>query len=156
MARHLVALQALFETASLGSPDKAVGFVLWRVMHRYQREIDRALLPLSLTHLQFTTLAMTAWLAKADGSAAQLTVADASGIQPMQLSHMFKALEAKALVERVRDPSDIRSKLVAPTPAGIEALREAFPVVIQIQKAIFGDLGDSLLSTLLSIEAGEN
>jgi hypothetical protein len=30
----------LFATSSLGAPENAVGFVLWRVMHRYQRAAD--------------------------------------------------------------------------------------------------------------------
>ena len=35
-------LTELFETASLGGPERAVGFVIWRVMHRYVRAADRA------------------------------------------------------------------------------------------------------------------
>src|SRR6187402_1134954 len=62
MSMDVEAIRALFAEASLGGPDKAVGFVLWRVMHRYQRAVERALAPHELTHLQFTTLAMTAWM----------------------------------------------------------------------------------------------
>ncbi len=37
------AITQLFETVSLGAPQNAVGFVMWRVVHRYQREVEQAL-----------------------------------------------------------------------------------------------------------------
>lgn len=47
------AISEFFKTASLGAPENAIGFVLWRVVNRYLREIDRALAAagLDLTHL---------------------------------------------------------------------------------------------------------
>ena len=153
MASGPTAIDDLFATASLGSPDKAVGFVLWRVVHRYQREVDRALAPVTLTHLQFTTLAMTAWLAKAGRSPTQPELAEASGIHPMQISLMLKALEAKRLVHRTRNPADVRSKLVTPTGQGIDILRQALPLAISVQRAMFGRAETALLSMLLAIES---
>lgn len=58
MSLDVVAIHELHDTTSLGSPDKAVGFVLWRVMHCYQRVVERPLAPHNLTRLQFTILAM--------------------------------------------------------------------------------------------------
>ena len=43
MATDNDAIRALYAETSLGGPDQAVGFVLWRVMHRYQRAVERAL-----------------------------------------------------------------------------------------------------------------
>lgn len=144
-------IQELFATVSLGSPDKAVGFVLWRVVHGYQREVDRALVSVDLTHLQFTTLAMAMWLARDGKSPTQSALAEASGIHPMQVSHMLKALERKCLVSRCQSPADVRSKLVMPTEHGIDTLREALPLVIEVQQRVFGE-SKALLSLLLSIE----
>lgn len=145
------AIKDMFETVSLGSPDNAVGFVLWRVVHRYQRAIDRALLPLDLTHLQFTTLAMAAWLTKGGKPTSQSAIAQAAEIQPMQVSHMVKTLENKGLLQRERDPSDGRVRSVLLSGAGVGKLREAMPVAIQVQRAMFGNDFD-ILTPLRRVE----
>lgn len=147
------AIRDMFETVSLGSPDNAVGFVLWRVVHRYQRAIDRALLPLDLTHLQFTTLAMAAWLTKDGGATTQAAIAQAAEIQPMQVSHMVKTLEGKGFLVRTRDASDGRSLAVTLSGTGIAKLRDAMPAAIQVQQAMFGR-DPSLLTTLHLIDDG--
>ncbi len=155
MGNDARALTELFETVSLGAPENAVGFVLWRVVHRFQREIDRALAPLNLTHLQFTTLTMAAWLGRSGGAATQAELARSGDIHPMQVSHMLKVLEGKGLVARTRSLSDERAKRVEVTAAGLTALRHALPVAIEVQRRLFGEegkVGGSLLATLLRLE----
>jgi DNA-binding MarR family transcriptional regulator len=145
----------LFATASLGAPENAVGFVLWRVVHRYQREIDRALAALGLTHLQFTTLALTAWLGRSGAAVTQAELARFGDIQPMQVSLMLKALADKGLVVRPRSQADSRAKHVAVTAAGLVALRRALPIAIGVQERLFGAAGrpgGSLLTALLGLE----
>jgi DNA-binding MarR family transcriptional regulator len=151
------ALADLFATASLGAPENAVGFVLWRVFHRYQREVDRALAPLDLTHLQFTTLALAAWHGRSGEATTQAELARSGDIHRMQLSLMLKALEAKGMIKRVPSPSDIRAKCVQLTSAGIAALKSALPVVIEVQRQMFGDegrQGGSFLNALLRADGG--
>ncbi len=149
------AIRHFFDTASLGAPENAIGFVLWRVVHRYQRDVDRVLEPLSLTHLQFTTLMLVAWLGRSGGKVAQAELATASEIHPMQVSQMLKILESKGLVARMPSPSDVRAKLVDLTDAGLKALRSALPRVIDLQQRMFGDegrAGGELLAALRRIE----
>ena len=112
----------LFETASLGGPERAVGFVIWRVMHRYVRAADRALTGLGLTHLQFQTLALAAWLGRSGAPVTQIELARGGDIAPMQVSHMMKALEAKGWISRPRSISDVRAKNVEVTKAGLAVL----------------------------------
>ncbi len=155
MSKHQRAITELFETVSLGAPEKAVGFVLWRVVHRWMREVDRALLALDLTHLQFTTLAMVAWLGRSGESATQSELARFADIHPMQLSHMLKILENKGMVDRVRNASDGRAKHIKITSAGLKVLRKAMPVVIDVQRRLFGkegSVGGSLLTALLRLD----
>ncbi|HVV08566.1 MarR family winged helix-turn-helix transcriptional regulator [Amycolatopsis sp.] len=144
-------LSRLFATASLGAPEKAVGFVLWRVLHRYVREIDHALAPLDLTHLQFTTLTMAAWLGRAGEPVTQAALARFGDIHPMQVSHMLKALEGKGMVTRPRSTTDVRTKHVRVTATGVAVLRDALPVAIEVQQRLFGT-GDELLTRLLAVE----
>jgi MarR family transcriptional regulator, organic hydroperoxide resistance regulator len=155
MGNDTRAIADLFETASLGGPERAVGFVIWRVMHRYVRAADRALTGLGLTHLQFQTLALAAWLGRSGAPVTQVALARAGDIAPMQVSHMMKTLEAKDWIRRPRSTSDVRAKHVEVTTAGLAVLRRALPVMIGVQREIFGAAGEPggvLLNSLLQLE----
>lgn len=157
MIADVRSLAALFETKSLGAPENAVGFVLWRVVHLYVREIDRALEPVGLTHLQFTVLAMAAWMRRNGEAVTQVALARFGDIHPMQVSQVLKALEAKAVVARQRSGTDTRAKLIEVTEDGVEALRHALPIVMAVQERLFGAEGrpgGALLAALLRIDAG--
>ena len=147
----------LFETVALGPPENAIGFVLWRLMHRYQREADRALRPLDLTHMQFMALIMVAWLVRSEQKVRQNEVARQAAIHPMQVSQVLKTLERKGLIQRRVDPADVRAKLVMITADGIQVLGNALPLVIEVQRELFGEEGRPdgyLLAKLLSLDRG--
>ncbi|SEU36032.1 MarR family winged helix-turn-helix transcriptional regulator [Stigmatella erecta] len=149
------AIQELFSKYALGPPENAVGFVLWRLVHQYQREADRALAPVDLTHLQFMTLIMAAWLARSGEAVTQAGISRSGDIHPMQVSQVLKTLEAKGMVARRRNPSDIRAKHVEVTAAGLAALRSALPLAIEVQQRLFGEEGrpgGSLLAALLRLD----
>lgn len=148
-------LRNLYATDSLGSPDQAIGFVLWRVTHLYQREVERALRPHGLTHLQFTTLAMVGWMCRSGEAPTQAELARAANIHSMQVSLMLKALETKGLVSRPRTAADSRVRYVEVTSAGVDALRTAFPIAIALQEELFGAAGapgGGLLRALREVE----
>jgi DNA-binding MarR family transcriptional regulator len=150
------ALNDFYDRETLGAPENAMAFVLWRIVHRYQRAIDRALAPLDLTHLQFTTLAMAGWLCRTGKLVTQAELARHADIQAMQVSLMLKALEAKGMASRSRSGSDTRVKRIEITIDGLDALRAAMPIVIDIQRRMFGGAGaphGSLLAQLREIEA---
>jgi DNA-binding MarR family transcriptional regulator len=158
MSNDARAIRDLFKTASLGSPENAVGFVLWRIVHRYQREIDQKLATLDLTHLQFTTLAMAAWLGRSGEPVTQAELARSADIHPMQVSHMLKTLESKGMIARARGSSDVRTKCIAVTSSGMKTLRRALPVAIEVQQRLFGDEGrpgGSLLTALLRLDKAQ-
>lgn len=149
-------IEEMFATASLGAPERAVGFVMWRVLHRYVREADRALTGFGMTHLQFQTLALAAWLNRAGEPVTQSRLAQAGDVSTMQVSHMMATLEAKGWVRRSRSTADVRAKNVTVTTAGIDVLRRALPVMIEVQRQVFGDAGapgGALLEELLKIES---
>jgi DNA-binding MarR family transcriptional regulator len=149
------AIRKMFEEVSLGAPENAVGFVLWRIVARYQREVDRALVPEDLTHLQFITLALIAWFAREKRSVTQVELARSAGIHPMQISQTLKALETKKMVSRKRSKSDTRAKRVEVTAAGLDALRKALPKVVALQIRLFGEAGrpgGSLLEQLICLD----
>lgn len=123
----LAALADLFRHEMLGAPENAVGFVLWRVVHGYVREIDRALGPVGLTHLQFTALAMAAWMARSGEAVTQVALARLGDIHPMQVSQVLKTLEAKGMAARPRSKADARARHVEVTETGVAALRQGKP-----------------------------
>jgi DNA-binding MarR family transcriptional regulator len=148
-------IRRMFESVSLGSPENAIGFVLWRITARYQREMDRALEPLELTHLQFVSLALSAWFASSGGASNQAQLARFGGIHPMQLSQMLTALESKGFISRQRSTTDARAKEVWLTGSGLQILRQALPLGIEVQARLFGEAGrpkGSLHETLVQVD----
>ena len=155
MQKNAAAIRKVFQTVSLGAPENAVGFVMWRLVHRYMREVDRALIPLDLTHLQFMTLALAAWLGKAGQPVTQSEVAKQGDMHPMQVSLMLKALEKKQIIARTRSDQDVRANHLELTSEGVSVLRKALPVVVEVQKSLFGELANvdgEFLKTLLRLD----
>ena len=150
------ALVAFFSAATFKSPQDSVGFLLWRVAHRYQREIDRACAAMDLTHLQFVILVMAAWLGRRDDALNQASLAAFSGIHPMQVSAVLKTLEAKHLIERHRATKDVRSKEIGLTDKGLSVLERAMPLIATAQDLFFGSdrsAGEELHHSLRRIVA---
>ena len=131
-------LDDIFASPTLGAPENAVGFVLWRLVHRYVRELDRELAALNLTHLQFTILAFAAWLARSSEVVTQPQLARFGDVHPMQVSKVQKSLEGKGLIRRPGSGSDIRVRLVALTGTGLTALGVALPIAVKVQARLFG------------------
>ena len=149
------ALRSMFEEVSLGAPENAIGFVLWRITSHYQREMDRSLATVDLSHLQFVTLALIGWLERSGTVATQVELSRFGGIQPMQLSHMLKTLEAKQFISRKRDALDSRAKQVRLTRSGFEILKRALPLAVEVQSRLFGEAGAKgsiMLKILLQLD----
>ena len=102
-------------------PEESPGLLLWRVTLRWQRRITATLKPFGLTHVQFVLLASTWWLARNDDRTPnQRDVAQHAVVDVMMASQVLRALEAKGLVRRERDPQDARAVQVTITEAGAE------------------------------------
>lgn len=147
-------LDAVFESSGLKRPEDAMGFLLWRVAHRYQREIDRACAEVDLTHLQFVVLVIAAWLGREPDPVTQTSLSGFSGIHKMQVSAVLKVLEAKSFVSRGPHSRDDRVKQVRLTPSGLATLGNALPLVEAAQRRFFGprvELGISLHTALRQI-----
>ena len=73
----------------------------------------------------------------------------------MQVSKTLQILEKKKLIARRRSSSDPRAKELEVTQSGLEILRQALPIMIDVQGRLFGEAGrpgGSLLITLLRLE----
>ena len=146
----------MFDDVSLGAPENAVGFVIWRIAARYQREVDRSLAFLNLTNLQFITLALVTWFNREGEPVTQIELARSAGIHPMQVSQTLKSLETKKMILRRRSKADTRAKRVEVTSAGFQVLQTALPEVIAVQRRLFGETGHpggSLLKELIRVDS---
>ena len=155
MAMQQDALRRMFEEVSLGAPENAFGFVLWRVTSHYQREMDRILASVELSNLQFVTLSLVGWFERSGTAATQIELSRFGGIHPMQLSQMLKTLEAKRFIVRKRDASDSRAKQAKLTLEGFNTLRRALPMAVDVQSRLFGESGakgSALLRALLKLD----
>jgi DNA-binding MarR family transcriptional regulator len=59
----------------------------------------------------------------------------------MPLSQMLTALEKKGFVTRLRSSEDARAKEVWLTRSGLQVLRLALPLGIEVQAKLFGEAG---------------
>lgn len=131
-------LNDVFAASGVQTPEDSIGFLLWRVAHRHQREVDRVLAPFGLTHLQFVLIVQTAWLGRDGAVVTQAGLADFGKVSPMQLSNVLKTLAAKGLVVRDIHPGNARAKLVVLTDAAAALLARALPAVTTLQATFFG------------------
>jgi DNA-binding MarR family transcriptional regulator len=154
-------LKSFFETNTLRSPDAAIGFVLWRLVHRFQREMNRQLAALDLTHLQFTALALIGWSNRTGTPETQAELARSFDIEPMQMSQIVRMLEAKGLIVRKAPSAASRLRHAEITRKGLAALAKAMPIALDIQNKMFGAPGrpggklhQALLATLTPDQKG--
>jgi len=150
-------LNSLFAASGVQKPEDTIGFLLWRVAHRHQREVDRVLAPLGLTHLQFVLIVQTAWLGRDGAVVTQAGLADYGKVSPMQLSSVLKTLSEKGLVVRNAHPGNARAKLVVLTDAAVALLAQALPTVTALQATFFGanaEFGADLHARLRQVVAG--
>lgn len=108
----------------------AEGFSRWRAAMRWQRELDRALAALDLTHTQCLVL----WAAAAAERAArdgvpQRAIAEAAGLDAATTSQIVRKLEDRGLLDRGPTFGDARAWRVLVTRSGAQLLRRATPLV---------------------------
>lgn len=91
-----------------------------------------------------------------DGSR-QAVLADRMGVEPMTLSAYLDRLETRGLIERSVDPSDRRAKIVRPTTAATEIMRQLDPlfetVYLQAVQGLTEDQVDAMTEALAVIRA---
>lgn len=121
-------------------PNESPGFLLWHATLRWQREINAALKPLGLTHVQFVLLASTWWLNEHGERPNQVDLAAWAGTDVKMTSQVLRSLETKGLIEREVDPADTRARRLQPTRRGASLARRAITVVEDVDEQFFRDL----------------
>ncbi|HEV2895199.1 MAG TPA: MarR family transcriptional regulator, partial [Actinomycetota bacterium] len=105
------------------------GYLLWRLATKLRAAVDRILAPLGLTHAQYTLLASLYGFSRAGGRPSQRELADWTGLEPIFVSKLARALERGGLIERTGHPADLRAVQLRLTDDGTEVARRAIAAV---------------------------
>jgi MarR family transcriptional regulator, organic hydroperoxide resistance regulator len=122
------------------STEPTPGHLVWRLSMKWRVAVDRALLPLGLTHAQYVVLSSLSLLER-DGHPTQRELADHTGLEPLYTSKLARALDAEGLIRRDRDPVDTRAIRLALTDRGREVVQPAITEVSKLLDRLMTPLG---------------
>jgi DNA-binding MarR family transcriptional regulator len=124
------------------APPPSTGYLLWHVSLRWRVAMDRVLAPLGLTHAQYAVVASLYAMTRSNGiRPSQRQLAGFSGLEPMYVSRLARALERAGLVERTDNPDDPRAVQLALTLRGVEIVKAAVPIVSDLERRYLEPLG---------------
>lgn len=127
--------------------DSLPTWVLSAAATRSHRALHRRLAAAGVTGYEFRCLTALA----ATHHLSQTQLGDAAALDPRDVTQTVRALEARGLVARDRDPSHGRRLLVSLTTAGSRAAEQLVPVMDEVQDQVFGRLSAGERSTLLKL-----
>jgi MarR family transcriptional regulator, organic hydroperoxide resistance regulator len=117
------------------------GYLIWRLSMRWRAAVDRELAPLGLTHAQYSLLAPLYGLSRGGAGPSQRELADFTGLDPIYVSKLARALERAGFVSRVIHPADPRAVQLSLTDQGTEVVQEAVKIVRALQDRLTRPLG---------------
>ncbi|MGW6546220.1 MarR family winged helix-turn-helix transcriptional regulator [Streptomyces massasporeus] len=126
---------------SNGPEGATPGFLVWRLSMKWRVAVDRAVAPLGLTHAQYSLVASLYGMRDSGERPSQRRLADHTGLEPLYVSKLARALETAGLLERTKDPRDPRAVQLALTERGHEVARRAIQVVHGLLQQLLDPLG---------------
>ena len=126
---------------STASHGPTPGFLVWRLSMKWRVAVDRAVAPLGLTHAQYSLVASLHGMQHAGERPSQRRLADHTGLEPLYVSKLARALESAGLIERTRDPRDPRAVQLALTDEGLDVTRKAIDIVQGLLRQLLEPLG---------------
>jgi DNA-binding MarR family transcriptional regulator len=118
-----------------------VGFLIWRLSMRWRAAMDRVLAPLGLTHAQYSVLAPLYGMSAGGARPSQRELADFTGLDPVYISKLVRALEREGFLTRSVKASDPRAVELALTERGADAVREGIQLVTAMRDRLTRPLG---------------
>lgn len=108
---------------------------------KLQAAVDRAMVPLGLTHAQYSLLASLRGMTRTGTLPSQRELADHTGLEPIFVSKLVRTLEAGGLITRSTHPADSRAMQLALTGVGSTKVDRAIEIVAELQEQFFGPIG---------------
>jgi DNA-binding MarR family transcriptional regulator len=122
-------------------PPPSIGYLVWHLTLRWRAELDRALAPLGLTSAQYALLASLYALSQGGAQPSQRELADFSGLKPMHVSKLIRALERAGVVARAANAADTRAVQLNVTDRGIQVITAARAMVLEREEQRLAPLG---------------
>jgi DNA-binding MarR family transcriptional regulator len=117
------------------------GYLLWRLTTKLRAAIDRILAPLGLTHAQYTLLASLYGFSRTGAQPSQRELADWTGLEPIFVSKLARALEQAGLIGRTQHPADPRAVQLRLTDHGTDIAQRAIAIVHEFQEEFTAPIG---------------
>ena len=117
------------------------GFLIWRLSMGWRAAMDRVLEPLGLTQAQYAVLAPLYGMSRSGARPSQRELADLTGLDPVYISKLVRALERAGFVERSASTADTRAVELTLTDHGIATVKEAMPLVLRLRDELSKPLG---------------
>jgi DNA-binding MarR family transcriptional regulator len=114
---------------ALWRPEDSVGYRLKLALHAWTRQLDTALRPLGVTHVQFIALVTIQIFREREETPSQVRIAETTKFDVMMISKILRRLESRGYIERNPHPDDPRANALHLTPAGRELVRAGSQVV---------------------------
>ncbi|HEX3787423.1 MAG TPA: MarR family transcriptional regulator [Pseudonocardiaceae bacterium] len=121
--------------------EPTTGFLIWRTSLKLRTAVDRVLKPLGLTHAQYSVLGPISALSQDGRGPSQRELADFTGLEPIYVSKLARALEKAGLVVRPDDPDDPRAVRLSLTDQGGQVFRAARDLVHQMHAELTAPIG---------------
>jgi MarR family transcriptional regulator, organic hydroperoxide resistance regulator len=117
------------------------GLLVWLLSMKWRMAVDRALVQLGLTHAQYTLLGSLLAMERSGRRPSQSELANYTGLDPLYVSKLARALERVGLIHRSPHPEDSRAVELALTESGQEATHTAADVVEPLLDELLAPLG---------------
>jgi DNA-binding MarR family transcriptional regulator len=125
----------------MGPREPTLGYLLWRVATKWRASVDRAVAPLGLTHAQYSLLASLYAHSRGGARPSQRELADFTGLEPIFVSKLARALEQGGLLVRTEHPADSRAVQLALTGRGTEVVSQAVVIVRDLHERLTEQIG---------------
>jgi DNA-binding MarR family transcriptional regulator len=117
------------------------GYLVWRLSTKFRAAADRALAPLGLTHAQYALVVSLYALSRDGTRPSQRELAEFSGLEPMYVSKLVRALERDGLVARAQHRADPRAFSLTLSERGQDVVSRAVDVIFALQDDLTAPIG---------------
>lgn len=129
-------------TFSVERAEDSSGFLLWQVTSLWQQKIKKVLNDkYQLNHSQFVIMTSIHWLTLHNDEVTQVTLAQHTKMETMNVSQILKSLQSKNYIIRREHPTDTRAKIVFLSSTGEQLIKQAIVDVDIVDKNFFKKLG---------------
>jgi DNA-binding MarR family transcriptional regulator len=118
-----------------------VGYLVWRLSMKWRTAVDVVVSPLGLTHAQYSVLASLRGMARSGVHPSQRELADHTGLDPIYISKLVRAMEGSGLIERSPDDHDARTVRLTVTRQGAGVADRAIARVGRLMEQLTEPLG---------------